>query len=111
VRNRPDRGKGSWFVVQHEGGAVKTTNAVVRDALAHHLDRDPSTLEAWQHLELDLDLSPSDMALVLREIGDIEDIELSTDTLTSLSTVGDLQVAVCRTVAREKREDSLDRIV
>lgn len=89
---------------------MKTTNAVVRDVLAHHLDRDPSTLEPWQRLELDLDLSPSDMALVLREIGDVEDVELPTETLTSLSTVGDLQVVVSRTIAREKREDSLDRV-
>jgi hypothetical protein len=81
---------------------MTTTNAIVRSALAHHLDLDPSTIQSWQHLELDLYLSPRDLVLVAREIEDIEDVSLPIERLGAMATVGDLQSLLSRAIAREK---------
>jgi len=81
---------------------MKTTNEIVRAALAHCLDLDPSTLESWQHLEIDLHMSRSDLALVACEVADIEDVVLPLDGIEAMSTVGDLLAFVSRAVAREK---------
>jgi hypothetical protein len=89
---------------------MKTTNALVRDALSRHLDREPSTIHAWHHLELDLYLSAHDLVLVLHEIADIEDVALRVDDLSSLSTVGDLFALVSRSVAGLRRTHVLDRV-
>jgi acyl carrier protein len=89
---------------------MKTTNAIVRNALAHHLDLDPSTIEAWQHLELDLYLSPHDILVVAHELEEVEDIVLAVEQLESMATVGDLQSLLSRAVAREKPAHSLRRV-
>jgi acyl carrier protein len=89
---------------------MKTTNAIVRDALAHHLDREPSTIQAWQHLELDLYLSPADLLAVVREIEEIEDVELPAYDAAALATVADLLALVSRAAARRRTAHSLDRV-
>lgn len=89
---------------------MKTTNAIVRDALGHHLDREPSTIHAWQHLEIDLYLSPGDLRAVVREIEEIEDVELPAYDATALTTVGDLLAFVSRAAARRRVAHSLDRV-
>jgi acyl carrier protein len=89
---------------------MKTTNTIVRDALAHRLDVEPSTIHAWQHLELDLFLSPHDLLNVLREIEEIEDVELPVHDLTAMATVADLLAFVSRTVARRRTAHPLGRV-
>jgi acyl carrier protein len=89
---------------------MTTTNAIVRNALAHHLNLDPSTIQAWQHLELDLYLSPHDLAEVAREVEDVEDVVLPVEQLLAVATVGDLQSLVLRAVAREKPVRPMDRV-
>jgi acyl carrier protein len=89
---------------------MKTTNSIVREALAHHLDREPSTIHAWQHLEIDLYLSPPDLLRVVREVEDIEDVELPVRELAAMSTVGDLFAFVSRAAARRRPARPLDRV-
>jgi hypothetical protein len=89
---------------------MKTTNAIVRNALAHHLDMSPSTIESWHHLELDLYLSPRDVMLVLNELEEVEDVSLSIEELGAMATVGDLQALLSRAVAREKPAHPLERV-
>jgi acyl carrier protein len=89
---------------------MKTTNAIVLDALAHQLDREPSTIQAWQHLELDLYMSGNDLLRVVREVAEVEDVELPVHDLTAMATVGDLLTFVSRTVARRKTAHSLGRV-
>jgi hypothetical protein len=89
---------------------MKTTNAIVRDALAHHLDCEPSTIHTWQHLELDLYLLPRDLAAVVREIEEVEDVELPAYDASTLATVGDLLAFVSRAAARRRTAHPLDRV-
>jgi hypothetical protein len=92
---------------------MKTTNAIVREALSRHIDREPSTIHAWQHLELDLFLSPHDLLLVLSEVAAVEDVEddaLAVDDWCVLSTVGDLFAFVSRRLAGQHRVHVLERV-
>ena len=89
---------------------MKTTNAIVRDALAHHLELDPSMIEPWQHLEVDLYMAPHDLAAVARELADLEDVVFSIDQLAPVATVGDLQVLLSRAIARARPGRALERV-
>jgi acyl carrier protein len=88
---------------------MKTTNDIVRTALAHCLDLDPSTIESWQHLEIDLHMSRSDLAVVAHEVEEVEDVALPQDAIETMSTVGDLLAFVSRAVARAKPAHPHDR--
>jgi hypothetical protein len=89
---------------------MTTTNAIVRNALAHHLDLDPSTIRSWHHLEGDLYLSPRDLALVAREIEEVEDVVLPVQQLGVMATVGDLQSLLSHAIAREKPAHRLHQV-
>jgi acyl carrier protein len=89
---------------------MKTSDVVVRDALARYLHLDAIAIESWHHLELDLHLSPGDLALVALEVEDAEDVAIPADALMAASTVGDLVALVRRIVARERLANALDRV-
>jgi hypothetical protein len=89
---------------------MKTTNEIVCTALAHYLDLDPSTIEHWHHLELDLHLSRGDVALIARQVAAMENTVLLVDEIDSMATVGDLVARVSRPAPREKPVQSMDRV-
>jgi len=88
---------------------MKSTNAVVRDVLARHLNRAVSEVLPEDHLERDLDMSPLDLTLVAHELEEIEEVSLPLDHLASLRTVADLRAWVSRAVAREHRPRAIGR--
>lgn len=83
---------------------MKTTKAVVRDALARHADLDVSTIEDWSHLELDLYLTPRDLVGIVREIADVEDILLPAPDPSTIATVAELVRFVARSIPRRGRD-------
>jgi hypothetical protein len=89
---------------------MKTTDEIVRTALAHYLDLDPSTIESWHHLELDLHLSRGDVVLVARQVADMEKAVLLLDEIESMATVGDLLARISRAASQEKPVHPMDRV-
>jgi hypothetical protein len=79
-----------------------TTNAIVCTALAQYLDLDPLGIHAWHHLELDLHMSPGDLALVARHVEDVGDLVLPREQLESTATVGELQSLVSQAASHDK---------
>jgi acyl carrier protein len=79
---------------------MKSINAIVREALAHHLDRDASTIHPSQRLEEDLDLTPLELVLIALDMEELEDVALPFEQLATLRTVGDLFSFFARAVAR-----------
>jgi acyl carrier protein len=84
---------------------MKSVPARVRATLAQHLDCDPGRIHAWQHLEVDLDLTPLELILIALEIEDAEGIDLPVDALDAVTTVGDFQAFVSFAVARHREAD------
>jgi acyl carrier protein len=82
---------------------MKSINAVVRESLARHLDRDASTIHASQLLEEDLDLTPLELVLVALDVEEVEDVTLPFEQLATARTVGELLAFFARAVARAKR--------
>jgi acyl carrier protein len=89
---------------------MKSTNEIVRDVLAHHLNRDASEVQPEKHLERDLDLSPMELALVALELEEIEEVTLPAHGLGSIQTVADLFALVSRAIARERRPRAIGRM-
>jgi hypothetical protein len=110
THKQPSRAnEGRMLPTANGGEPMKATNAVVQSALAHYLDLDPLSLQSWHHLELDLHLSPGDVALVARAMEDKADVELPRERLDAAATVGDLQMLLSRAIA-QKPAHSLNRV-
>ena len=84
-----------------------TIEQTVRNVLARHVGRLPTTLLAEQRLERDLHMTPLDIVLAVLEIEQILEEYLPINELASLHRVGDLIAFVARTVPSEKRGRSL----
>jgi acyl carrier protein len=78
---------------------MKAIQAIVRESLARHLDREPSAIHDWQRVEEDLDLTPLELVLVALELEE-EDVRVPFEQLAAVRTVGDLLALFARARTR-----------
>jgi acyl carrier protein len=90
---------------------MKSINAVVRESLARHLDRDESTIRPSQRLDEDLDLTPLELVLVALDVEEIEDVTIPLEQLEAARTVGELLRFFARAVARARHAGGADKRV
>jgi len=63
---------------------------IVRRAVASYLEVDPAGIRPGQRLHRDLALHPLDVALIMLDIEEMEEVELPIDHLDGVETVSDL---------------------
>jgi acyl carrier protein len=68
----------------------RSSEEVVRLALAAHLECDLSEIRAAHHLERDLGITRLGLVLVALDLEDLEHVSLSFDELAAVHTVADL---------------------
>ena len=81
---------------------MKNVTSLVRGALAHRARCRSSTVRAWHRPQGDLHLTPVQLLLLALELEDAVGVELPTEELASVETVGDLFVLVTRAAADER---------
>jgi hypothetical protein len=88
---------------------MRSIQSVARGILALHAGRGRE-IRAWQRLEADLDLTPLELVLVTLEVEQLAQVELSTEGLEGVETVGDLFAFLSQALASEGSAPVLDRV-
>lgn len=82
---------------------MHTVNQVVRGLLAHHLQREPSSIRASHHLARDLDVTPLELVLIALDLEEIEGVAVPVEQLGQIETVGELVDFLALTVMLQRR--------
>jgi acyl carrier protein len=89
---------------------MRSIQSVARGILALHAGRRGREIRAWHRLEADLDLTPLELVLVTLEIEQLAQVELSTEGLEAVETVGDLFAFLSQALARDGSVPALARV-
>jgi len=89
---------------------MNNVHHIIRRVVARHAGVSARSIQAWQRLEEDLDLTQLELSLIALEIEDAIDVELPAERFTPLETVGDLSAFVARSVGDERRHHPLGRV-
>jgi acyl carrier protein len=84
------------------GAPMKSVPALVRAALAHHLDCDPGKIHTRQHLQADLDLTPLELIVIALEIEELVGVAIPVEALDDVATVGDFLSFMSHAVAHQR---------
>jgi acyl carrier protein len=89
---------------------IDSQREIVRRAVASYLDVDPAGIRPGQRLHRDLALHPLDVALIMLDIEEMEEVELPIDHLNGVETVSDL-IHLLRQARDGERREGADRKV
>jgi acyl carrier protein len=89
---------------------MRSIQSIARTILALHVGRRGREIRAWHRLGADLDLTPLELVLVTLEIEQRAQVELPTERLEAVETVGDLFAFLAQALAGRDRDRALDRV-
>jgi hypothetical protein len=82
---------------------VKSLRSIVNQVLAYHVGQPGGTIQPWQELARDLDMTPLEVVLLALEIEGIEGVDIDLTGLELVRTVGELSTFLGREIARARR--------